>query len=76
MAQVLIRNVDNAVMERLRRRAAEAKQSLEQCLRDILAEAAGPTRAERLAEIDRIRAMTPRRLTGDSAELVRRGRQP
>jgi plasmid stability protein len=71
MAQVVVRNIDDDVIERLRRRAAERKQSLEQTLREILTEAARPTRAERVAEIDRIRAMTPKRLTDDSTDLIR-----
>ena len=43
MAQVLIRNIDERVMERLRARAAAERKSLEQKLRDILAEAAKPS---------------------------------
>jgi plasmid stability protein len=59
MAQVLIRNIDEQVMERLKARAAAERKSLEQKLRDILAEAAKPSRAERLEEMRRIRAMSP-----------------
>jgi plasmid stability protein len=58
MAQVLIRNIDEQVMERLKARAAAQRKSLEQELRDILAEAAKPSRAERLEEMRRIRAMS------------------
>lgn len=61
MAQVVIRNIDDAVIERLRERARTKKQSLEQTLRQVLTDAARPSRAELLAEIDRIRAMTPPR---------------
>ena len=71
MAQVMVRNIDDEVIERLRRRAAAREQALEQTLREILIEAARPTRAERVAEIDRIRAMTPKRLTDDSTDLIR-----
>ena len=35
------------------------RKSLEQSLRDLLTEAAKPSRAELLAELERIRAMTP-----------------
>jgi plasmid stability protein len=59
MAQVVIRNLDEAIVERLKARAAAERKSLEQKLRDILTEAARPSRAELLAELDRIRAMTP-----------------
>ena len=44
MAQVLIRNIDEEVMERLKARAVAERKSLEQELRDILAEAAKPSR--------------------------------
>ena len=61
MGQVVIRNIDDDVLERLKQRAAAQHKSLEQSLRDVLAEAAKPSRAELLAELDRIRAMTPPR---------------
>lgn len=59
MAQVVIRNIDDAVIERLRERAKSKRQSLEQTLRDALAEAARPSRTEVLAKLARIRAMSP-----------------
>ena len=74
MAQVVIRNIDDDVVERLKAQAAAEKKSLEQKLRDVLSEAAKPTRAEVLAEMRRIRAMTPRPLTTDSADLIREDR--
>jgi plasmid stability protein len=52
------------VLERLKARAAEQHKSLEQSLRELLAEAAKPSRAELLAEVERIRAMTPPRQPG------------
>lgn len=76
MAQVLIRNIDERVMERLRARALTERKSLEQKLRDILAEAAKPSRAERLEEMRRIRAMSPMLPPGapSAEELVREDR--
>ena len=59
VAQVLIRNIDEQVIERLKARAAAERKSLEQKLRDILAEAAKPSRTERLEEMRRIRALSP-----------------
>ena len=64
MGQVVIRNIDDGVLERLKARAAEQHKSLEQSLRELLAEAAKPSRAELLAEVERIRAMTPPRQPG------------
>ena len=59
MAQVVIRNIDDDVVERLKARAAAEKKSLEQKLRDVLTEAAKPSRAELIEELARCRAMTP-----------------
>ena len=74
MAQVIIRNLDASVLDRLRRRAEQRRMSLEESLRQILAAAARQTPEERLARMRRIRAMTPtgRRRTG--AALIREDR--
>jgi plasmid stability protein len=48
VAQVLIRNVDDAVVARLKARAAARQQPLEAHLRDILVQAAGLTPAEKV----------------------------
>jgi plasmid stability protein len=56
MGQVLIRNVDDNVLERLKQRATAQRKSLEQSLREALAEIARPSRAELLADLDRLRA--------------------
>jgi plasmid stability protein len=74
MAQVIVRNLPEEVVARLKARAAGRKRSLEQELRDILSEAARPSREEILADIDRIRAMTPRKLQFDSTDLIREDR--
>lgn len=74
MAQVLVRNLDDEVVARLRERARRAGRSLEQQLREILSAAAQPDRDEILAEMDRIRAMTPAVRQTDSAELIREDR--
>jgi antitoxin FitA len=56
MGQVLIRNIDDDVLERLKRRAVAEHKSLEQSLREALAQLAKPSRAELLADLDRLRA--------------------
>lgn len=58
MGQVVIRNIDDRVLETLKARAAAQQKSLEQSLREILADAARPSREELLAEMARIRAKT------------------
>jgi antitoxin FitA len=74
MAQVLVRNLPDDVVARLKARAARARHSLEQELRVILIEAARSGRDEVLADMDRIRALTPQVPQTDSAELIRQDR--
>lgn len=74
MGQLLVRNLDDGVVERLKRQAEARKMSLEQLLREVLSNAAGPSREEILAEMDRIRAMTPKRLRTDTTDLIRKDR--
>lgn len=73
MGQVLVRNLDDQVIESLRRRAAAHGHSLEQELRLVLTAAAQPNVPERLALVDRVRALSGP--TGiDSTALVREDR--
>jgi len=78
VGQVIIRNVDDRVLERLKARAAVQRKSLEQSLRDLLTEAAKPSREELLADLERIRAMTPPRQPGvtypTAEDLIREDR--
>lgn len=55
MAQVLIRNLENDVVARLKRNAEARALSLEAYLRIVLTEAARPSREELLVEIEAIR---------------------
>jgi plasmid stability protein len=54
MAQVLIRNLDEDTVARLKRRAERAGLSLEAFLRQILTQEA-PSRSEAIAEIEALR---------------------
>lgn len=75
MAQVLIRNVDEQVVQSLKQRAQRHGHSLEQELRTILTEAALPSVEDRVALSARLRAMTPPGVVQtDSTDLVRRDR--
>ena len=78
VGQVIIRNIDDRVLERLKARAAAQRKSLEKSLRDLLTEAAKPSRTELLADLERIRAMTPPRRPGatypTAEELIREDR--
>lgn len=51
VGQVVIRNIDDRVIETLKQRAAAQRKSLEQSLRDRLTEAATPDRTELLATL-------------------------
>ena len=58
MGQILVRNLDDAVITQLKFRAARNGKSLEQTVREIIADAVRPSKEEAWAEIDRIRAMS------------------
>jgi plasmid stability protein len=75
MGQIIIRNLDDAVLAQLKKRAAEQGLSLEESLRRQLAGLAHPSKAELLAEVDRIASMSPHRNEPPFAEdLIREGR--
>ena len=76
MAAVTIRNLDDWIVQKLKKRAAANKRSFEAELREILLQAAGrPSRAELLELADRIAAMTHEGVKQtDSAELLREDR--
>lgn len=73
MGQIIVRNLDEDVIARLKRRAAERNMSLERHVREVLAEAAKPDRAEAIAKITALRdSIGP--VTGDSTKVIRRMR--
>jgi plasmid stability protein len=74
MAQVIIRNLDDKVVNALKRKAKLHCRSLEQELREILTKVTLADRGALLTEIDRIRAMTPPGIQTDSTDLVREDR--
>ena len=59
MGQVIVRNLDDQVIETHRRRAKARGVSLEQELRDVLRRAATPTGDERLRRVQEIASLTP-----------------
>jgi antitoxin FitA len=73
MAQVIIRNIEDEVVERLKQIAVTKGTSLEQELRSILAEAAyRPDRV--LSQLAHLRALTPAGIRPLAEDLVREGR--
>ena len=76
MPNVLVRDVDTSILEKLKIRAARNKRSLQSEVQIILKDAA--TKAEPLSELEtarRIRAsLTAKNQSSDSAELLREDR--
>jgi plasmid stability protein len=60
MAQILVRNLDDAVVDRLKLRAEAKGTSLEQEARTILTEASGMSRAEVAKHLEEFRARQKR----------------
>jgi plasmid stability protein len=73
MGQIIVRNLDDEVIVRLKAKAEAANLSLEQSVRNILEAAAKPSREELWSEIDRIRSMSPPSDI-DSTALIREDR--
>lgn len=77
MAQVIVRNLRDDVVARLKRKAELHGRSLEQELRDLLTRAARLSGEEKQSLARRIRAMTPgKRSLSDSTRLIRADRDP
>lgn len=75
MAQVLIRNVKDSVIESWKLKAELNGRSLEQELRDLLEQQAPLTTEQKLALIDRAHAMTADRVqTALAEDLIREDR--
>ena len=75
MATLTIRNLDDKVVERLKRRAKANNRSLEVEVRDLLESSVGPvSREDFIDKARRIRAMTPDVPQTDSTVLLREDR--
>ena len=74
MGQVLVRNLDDRVIESLRTKAELKGRSLEQELREVLTNAAPLTPVEKIALFKKLWAMTPPVGDVDVRAAIRRGR--
>ncbi|HEX9602492.1 MAG TPA: hypothetical protein VF973_01995 [Myxococcales bacterium] len=75
MAQVLVRDVPNAVVERLKKRAAGRGRSLQAELKQVLIDAAAPD-LERIRHLaGRLRKQLAGRAHSDSARLLAEDRR-
>jgi antitoxin FitA len=76
MASVLVRDLDPAVIERLKARAQEHGRSLQKELKAVLEQAAAQgTWAEAQSSIERVRKRFAGREFSDSTELIREERE-
>jgi plasmid stability protein len=73
MGSVVIRNLDDAVIARLKTKAELHGRSLEAELREIVTKASRLSAEEKAARLAAIRAMSPG-WSGDSTELIRQDR--
>lgn len=74
MAQVLVRNLPDDVVARLKVKAAEAEKSLEQYLREILEREAADSRQLAFERLRQLRESMPY-IEGDLGEIIRQGRK-
>ena len=74
MAQVLIRNLDDAALERLKARAARKGISLERELRTLITDAAAADRSGFRARAAALRERLAGRRHSDSTALIREDR--
>ena len=74
MGQVLIRNVDDQVIEKLKRKAEINGHSLEQELRNVITAAAPLTGQQKVALARRLRALSPPMHDVDIRAAIRHGR--
>jgi hypothetical protein len=75
MAQVLVRDLDPAVVEGLKERARRHRRSLQGELKTILEEAAMADTVDFRIRLDRLRETFAGRSFSDSAELIRADRE-
>jgi plasmid stability protein len=73
MVDILVRNIDEDVAARLKRKAKNAGKSVSETAREALTAYVKPDKAELWAEADRIRAMS-RYSDVDSTNLIREDR--
>jgi plasmid stability protein len=75
MAQILVRNLDDGVVEALRRRAKAAGRSLEAEVREVLSSAARDTRRDFVAFAKEMQRRNPVPPEFDVVKAIREGRR-
>jgi plasmid stability protein len=73
MPDILVRNVDKKIAERLKKKAAASRRSVSETARAAIEQYVKPSKAEAWAEIDRLReSIGP--VPGDSTAVIRKMR--
>lgn len=75
MAQLIVRNIDDDLVRRLKQRAAASGRSAEAEHRSLLEQALRPSADEFIREAARLRAATAGRKRSDSVTLLRADRR-
>jgi len=75
MAQIIVRNLDDRVVQALKARAALHGRALEAEVREILTRESRLTAEEGLDLVDRIRAMSRGPFERSSSDLIREDRE-
>ncbi|HEY0440290.1 MAG TPA: hypothetical protein VGD36_09450 [Xanthobacteraceae bacterium] len=74
MADILIRDLDDATFDKLRRRAEILQRPVEDVARDMLSRGSRFSAEERRIVAGHIRAMNPQRFADDSTDMIRHDR--
>ncbi len=73
MGQILVRNISDEALNALRSKALSKGQSLESLVRELIELEGKPDKATLLAEMRRIRALTPGKVPSLTAAEYREG---
>lgn len=74
MAQVMVRNLETAVVKNLKLRAKEHRRSLQEKLKEILEQAARQNTKAIQAKVKQVRGLFAGRKFSDSSDLIRADR--
>jgi plasmid stability protein len=74
VGQVLVRNLEAAVVRKLKFRAKQHRRSLQEELKGILEDAARQEPKDVQLKVDQVRKLFAGRKFGDSSELIRKDR--
>ena len=71
MAQIVVRNIDEKAFAQVKVMARKSGRSTEAFVRSLIEREARANTFDPVAESDRLRAMTPKRLSDSSVDIIR-----